>query len=98
MPPISISPPMQEITFAIEAALITGGSLALLTLASRVPAAADQALAAPPAPPKLDHRPSPRTQLEGQTVVQLQQLARARGLSGVSRLRKADLIEELLSA
>ena len=33
---------MQEITFAIEAALITGGSLALLTLASRVPAAADQ--------------------------------------------------------
>ena len=89
---------MQEITFAIEAALITGGSLALLTLASRVPAAADQALAALPAPPKLDHRPSPRTQLEGQTVVQLQQLARARGLSGVSRLRKADLIEELLSA
>ena len=89
---------MQEITFAIEAALITGGSLALLTLASRVPAAADQALAAPPAPSKFAHRPSPRTQLEGQTVVQLQQLARARGLSGVSRLRKADLIEELLSA
>ncbi|MGA0989966.1 MAG: Rho termination factor N-terminal domain-containing protein [Vulcanococcus sp.] len=31
-------------------------------------------------------------------MVKLQQLARARGLSGVSRLRKADLIEELLSA
>ena len=31
---------MQEITFAVEAALITGGSLALLALASRLPASA----------------------------------------------------------
>jgi hypothetical protein len=31
-------------------------------------------------------------------VVQLQQIARARGLSGVSRLRKAELIDQLLSA
>ncbi len=89
---------MQEITFAVEAALITGGSLALLALASRVPAAANQAIAAPEEPVRA-HRPlSPRGELEGQTVVQLQGLARARGLSGVSRLRKAELIDQLLSA
>ncbi len=90
--------PMQEITFAVEAALLTGGSLALLALASRVPAAADQAIAAPEEPLRAHRPPSPRGELEGQTVVRLQQLARARGLSGVSRLRKADLIDQLLSA
>ena len=90
--------PMQEITFAVEAALLTGGSLALLALASRVPAAAGQAIAAPAEPIRAHRPPSPRRELEGQTVVQLQRLARARGLSGVSRLRKAELIDQLLSA
>jgi len=89
---------MQEITFAVEAALLTGGSLALLALASRVPVAAGQAIAANAEPLRAHRPPSPRVELEGHTVVQLQQLARARGLSGVSRLRKAELIDQLLSA
>jgi hypothetical protein len=85
---------MHDFTFVIEVLFVGAGALAAITLL--VPR---RSSAQPPANSVVAHPPQPRrAQLEGCTVAELQQMARRNGLSGISRLRKAELIDQLLNA
>lgn len=44
------------------------------------------------------HSAGARSRFEARTLADLQRLARSQGLTGLSRLRKAELIDRLLSA
>jgi len=44
------------------------------------------------------HHSGTRSRFESRTLAELQRLARSQGLTGLSRLRKAELIDRLLSA
>ena len=44
------------------------------------------------------HNAGTRSRFEARTLADLQRLARSQGLTGLSRLRKAELIDRLLSA
>jgi hypothetical protein len=86
---------MNDITFVLEALLFSAVAIGLMALASRlkpVPA---------PLPPRnavVAHPPAqPRAEFERRTVAELQELARAQGITGLSRLRKAELIDQLLA-
>jgi hypothetical protein len=82
---------MVDVTFALEAGLLTAGVFAALSLwprsSAEPPVASNRVVAHPPQ--------SGRPSLEGLTVAALQAMARYQGISGVSRLRKAELIEAL---
>lgn len=82
---------MVDITFALEAGLLTAGVFAVLALMPRGAGqqlqASNRVVAHPPA--------QALSSLESLTVAALQAKAREQGISGVSRLRKAELIEAL---
>jgi hypothetical protein len=85
---------MHDFAFVMEALLLAGGGLAAIRLL-----APSRSIAQPPANSVVAHPPqSRRAQLEGFTVAELQQLARRNGISGISRLRKAELIDQLINA
>ena len=79
---------MNDVTFVVDALLFAVGVIALMALFPRPALVAHQ-----PAHPTLE----PRADLERRTVVELQQMARAEGIKGLSRLRKAELIDQLLA-
>ncbi len=84
---------MSDFSFVVEALLLAGAGLAAIALVARIRPSTPQ-----PANSVVAHPPQPRrTQLERQTVAELQSMARRQGLSGISRLRKAELIDQLLS-
>ena len=82
---------MVDVTFALEAGLLTAGVFAALAL---MPRSAGEQLQA--SNRVVAHPPVQATSaLEGLTVAALQAKARELGITGVSRLRKAELIEAL---
>jgi hypothetical protein len=82
---------MVDVTFALEAGLLTAGVFAALAL---MPRSAGEQLQA--SNRVVAHPPVQATSaLEGLTVAALQAKAREQGITGVSRLRKAELIEAL---
>ena len=84
---------MSDFSFVLEALLLAGAGLGAIALTSRIRPSAHQ-----PANSVVAHPPQPRrTQLERRTVPELQSLARRQGFSCISRLRKAELIDQLLS-
>ena len=84
---------MHDFTFAMEALLVAASALAAIALL-----ASSRSTAQAPGNRVVVHPPQPRrAQLESCTVAQLQQLARRQGLSGTSRLRKAELIDQLIN-
>ena len=82
---------MVDVTFALEAGLLTAGVFAALALMPRSGGeqlqASNRVVAHPPV--------QATSALEGLTVAALQAKAREQGITGVSRLRKAELIEAL---
>lgn len=85
---------MHDFTFAIEVLLLGAGALGAISLL-----APRRSIVQPPANSVVAHPPQPpRAHLEGCTVAELQQMARRGGLSGISRLRKAELIDQLIKA
>jgi hypothetical protein len=85
---------MHDFTFVIEVLLLGAGALGAISLLAQ-----RRSVAAPPANSVVAHPPQPRrAQLEGCTVAELQQMARRQGLSRISRLRKAELIDQLINA
>ena len=104
---------MNDFSFVLEALLFSAAVFGLIRLARRskpAPSAAPApapatATATAPTPPRntvVAHPPAQpsgqtRAEFERRTVAELQELARAQGLTGLSRLRKAELIDQLLA-
>ena len=100
---------MNDFSFVLEALLFSAAVFGLIRLARRsnpAPSAAPApATATAPPPPRntvVAHPPAQpsgqtRAEFERRTVAELQELARAQGLTGLSRLRKAELIDQLLA-
>ena len=102
---------MNDFSFVLEALLFSAAVFGLIRLARRsnpapsaAPAPAPATATAPPPPRNtvVAHPPAQpsgqtRAEFERRTVAELQELARAQGLTGLSRLRKAELIDQLLA-
>jgi hypothetical protein len=82
---------MVDVTFALEAGLLAAGVFAVLALMPRPSGEPLQASNRVVSHPPVQGRPP----LDGLTVAELQAMARDQGMTGISRLRKADLIEAL---